>query len=132
MQWREIFWINESGMRHTDMLAIPERKTSTKLLDLGRKQLYVVSMFLTGHGPFKARLKLFNLIDDDICRFRKRHVEIAKHNLCNCPAFAYQRSCIVNHTFMELSYWKNYDIDKLLLYLRNTDLYTTMFETITN
>ena len=97
------YWINEPGMRHSkDMLAIPKRKTSTKLLDLGRKLLRVISIFLTGHGPFKARLKLFNLIDDDTCRFCERHEETAEHILCHCPKFAYQRSCIVNHISMEL------------------------------
>ena len=63
---------------------------TVKLLNLGRSKLRVVSMFLTGHGVFKSRLKLFNIIDEDTCRFCKNDIETAEHILCDCPTFAYQ------------------------------------------
>ena len=82
------------------MLAIPEKKIFTELLDLARKNLLVATMFLTGHGSFKTRLKLFNLIEDDTCRFCKSQAETAEHILCDCPIFAINAS-------MEISFWKN-------------------------
>ena len=61
--WIKEFWINQTGMNHSrNMLAIPDPKTAKKILNLGRRRLRITTMFVTGHGSFKARLKLFKII----------------------------------------------------------------------
>ena len=84
-------------------------------------------MFVTGHGTFKARLKLFKMITNDICRFCKEHSKTAHHILCECPMFQYQRGCITNYDVItDPSQWKIYEFEKLLDFLKNTELYKKM------
>ena len=84
-------------------------------------------MFVTGHGTFKARLKLFKINTNDICRFCKEHSETLQHSLRECPMFQYQRGCITNYDVItDPSQWKIYEIEKLLDFLKNTELYKKM------
>ena len=84
-------------------------------------------MFVTGHLTFKARLKFFKIINDDTCSFYKEYSETAEHILCECPIFQYQRGCITNRNVItDPSKWKIYEIEKLLDFLKNTELYKKM------
>ena len=102
-----------------NMLAISEFKPVRKILKLGKKELRIRTIFGTGHGSFKARLKLFKIINDDTCRFCKEYRETAEHILCECPIFQYQKGCITNwNVIIDPSQWKIYEIEKLLDFLK--------------
>ena len=76
-------------------------------------------MFVTGHGTFKARLKLFKIITNDICRFCKEHSETAQHILFECPMFQYQRKYITNYDVIkDQSQWEIYEIEELLDFIK--------------
>ena len=98
-------------MNHSqNMLAISAPKTAKKIL--GRRRLRITTMFVTGLGTFKARLKLFKIITNDMCRFCKEHSETAQHILCECPMFQYL--CITSYDLItDPSQWKIYKIEKL-------------------
>ena len=95
------YWKNAPKMNHAKRLILkPEKKSSETLLSMSRLQLRIVTMFLTGHGIFRAHLHKLGLSTDKLCRFCGIDDETAEHLLCYCNRFEYVRSSIFGNSTM--------------------------------
>ena len=80
-------WINSTGLEHSKKFIAGPNKTRSKiLLKLNRKDLRLVTGFLTGHYRVRYKLKQWKIIRDDSCRFCCESPETTEYLLCDCEA----------------------------------------------
>ena len=97
------------------MISNPSKRISKSLTDLSKKKLRNLTMFLIGHGIFRAHLKKIGLLQDSECRFCKNEEETAEHLLGSCSKFDYERCILFGKMKVTLKEISHYD-------LRNTKL----------
>lgn len=88
---------NETNDHHSESFKniIPyNQDTANRLVNESRKNLRTLICMLTGHGPNKKFLFLFNKISDDRCRFCNLQSETNRHLLCECKSFQFERNVI--------------------------------------
>lgn len=84
-------WRLLTGLRQAKLFIRPHPNLTKQLLELNRRELKMVTSFLTGHGPFGYQLNKTGQVDNDTCRFCDLDIETAEHVLCNCAALARTR-----------------------------------------
>jgi hypothetical protein len=85
-------WTEKDGMKHSKLFIKGYNPAKTReLLSLKRKELYVVTGFLTGHFPVKYMLKTKHILNEDTCRFCESNTETARHILCECLEISLKR-----------------------------------------
>ena len=80
-------------------------------LKRNRSDLRLVTVYLTGHGPFKMHLRRLQLATDTSCRFCGSEEE--------CEAMAYKRYQILGKRFPTITDYNNFNLDILLKYIKN-------------
>ena len=117
------YWARAPKMKFThEMISIPSQRRSKSLIDLSKKKLRILTMFLTGHGIFRAHLKKIGLLQDSECRFCKIEEETAEHLIGSCSKFDYERCILFGKRKVTLQEISHHELRDLLSYLRNTKL----------
>jgi hypothetical protein len=86
-------WKIVPGCRHGKLfIDRPCRKRADDLLRLGRHQLKMTVVILTGNAPVRGHLRIMGLFSGDpSCRFCRMETETVQHITCCCEALARQR-----------------------------------------
>jgi hypothetical protein len=96
-------WKIVPGCRYGKLfIGRPCKKRADDLLKLGRQQLKMAVVILTGHAPVRGHLRTMGLFSgDSSCRFCRMETETAQHITCCCEALARQRYNIFGKPFVE-------------------------------
>ena len=111
-----------------EIILQPELSRSKILFQLSRRQLRIVTMFLTGHGIFKEHLCKMGVIADKLCRFCQEEDETAAHLLEDCPRFDYLRYGLFGNTQISLTEFAMMKFESVMLFLRKTKLIDKFIE----
>jgi hypothetical protein len=88
------------GCRHGKLFIDRSRKKSADgLLKLGRHQLKMAVVILTGYAPVRRHLRIMGLFNGD--PFCRMETETVQHIACCCEALARQRYNIFGKPFVE-------------------------------
>jgi hypothetical protein len=110
-------WKNLPGHR-------PCKKRADDLLKLGRHQLKMVVVILTGHASVKGHLYIMGLLDGDpTCRFCRKETETVQHIICCCEALARQRFNIFGDSLVEPKDVSTASVNDLCLFIRGLRLW---------
>jgi hypothetical protein len=85
-------WDSQVKMKHSKEFIVDyDANRKKELLKMNRKQITLISGFLTGHFATRYMLKKKRIIEDDMCRYCEAHAETAKHLLCDCIGLSHKR-----------------------------------------
>ena len=116
------YWARVPKMKHAKQILLqPEPIRSKTLLQQSRRQVRIITMFLTGHGIFKEHLYKIGVISDKLCRFCQED-ETAAHLLEDCVRFDYERYFSFGNRHISLIELSLIELKDILLFLRKTKL----------
>lgn len=92
------------------------------LLGLNRSEIRLMTGFLTGHYPVRARLKMMRLIADANCRFCGVEDETVEHLLCDCEALERMRFKHFKSGQLEAQDFKGISSKDFLAYVKSLKL----------
>lgn len=115
---RTNYWNHLRGLGHSKrFIKGTDSNRSKFILSLPKNKIRLFVGFLTGHYPLKARLKLFGIMAEDICRFCELEPEKADHLLCNCQALARTRLRTLGKGFLDPEDYKELDAESIMTFL---------------
>lgn len=103
MSMVESNWNATDTSRQAKRFIRPSALKARILLNLGKKDLRVITGLLTGHCPSRYYLNKIGNNDSSVCRFCQFEIETAEHLLCNCGALFTQRFSIFGRGLLEPS-----------------------------
>ena len=123
------YWSRAPKMKYAkEIILLPESLRSKVLFQLSRRQLRIVTMFLTGHGIFKEHLYKIGVITDKLCRFCQEEDETATHLFEDCARFEYVRYLLYGKTQISLTEYSKMEFKDIMNYLRRTKLIDKFIE----
>jgi ribonuclease HI len=121
-EWENL-WLNNSGCRQAkNLLGKPNNKKSSDMLCLPRKQLRILTAFLTGHCKLGKHLTTMGLQEDSKCRFCKIGDETPTHLLINCYALMQSRHRALGHRVLTPKMVRTLHPNAILAFLKRTGL----------
>jgi ribonuclease HI len=117
-------WKDSTGHRQGKLfISGPCTKRADDLLKLGRHQLKMVVVTLTGHAPVRKHLRTMGLFEGDpTCRFC-RQVETVQHITCCCEALARKRYNVFGNLVVEPTDIHAATVKNLCLFIRGRGLW---------
>ena len=119
------YWHRKPGMEHSkEFLGDYSIKRTKDLLNMSRRQVRILTAFLTGHCRTKYHLKKMGIRTDDVCRICREEEETARHILCDCIGLGNLRRKIFyawDGTATPEDIW-NTNLKTLYLFLKDTQI----------
>jgi len=117
-------WKDMPGCRHSKLfIGRPCKKRADDLLKLGRHQLKMVAVILTGHAPVKGHLCIMGLFNrNPSCRFCGMETETVQHITCCCESLARQRYNVFGKLSVKPKEISTASVRDLCLFIRETGL----------
>ena len=119
------YWHQKPGMMHSkEFIGDYSLKKTNNLVKMSRRQVRILTAFLTGHCKANYHLKKMGLRTDDLCRICKEEEETARHILCECKGLENRRRRILhawNETVMPEDIW-NLSLNKLYSFLKDIQI----------
>ena len=113
-------WMNSNGQRQAKKFIIPSKKSSNKLLELGRNDIRILTGYFTGHCKLRYHLNKMGLSDTSLCRFCEMENETPEHILCECPKLGKRRQFhFGDHTIAPYRFWDCINPSKVLAYIKS-------------
>lgn len=109
------YWASLSGLNQSKRLLNP--LIHSKLSNINRKDLKLLTGYLTGHHPTNSYLFRIHVRDDPICRLCQRKEETTSHILMSCWRLAAARTRILGKPVLldlDIQSSKSIDIIKFL------------------
>jgi ribonuclease HI len=117
------YWIEKGRMIHSRLFIKRYNSTKTReLLSLKRKELWVVTGFLTGHFPVKYMLKKKKIINEDNCRFCESCKETDRHILCECLEISLKRFMYFGRAIVSVEKIKRMPFSKIYNFISSLEL----------
>ena len=117
------YWTHVAKLRHSkQFIRGYSSKMSYQLLSLTRKQVRILTMFLTGHAFFNKHLKKMGLVNDDKCRKCGDIQETAEHLLCDYESLAFKRKSIFGQPELEPSDFMKFPLKKILKFIKSMNI----------
>jgi hypothetical protein len=112
------------GCRHGKLfIGRPCKKRADDLLKLGRHQLKIVVVILTGYAPVRGHLRVIGLFNGDpSCRFCGMETETVQHIICCCEALSRQRYNVFGKLSVEPKEISTASVRDLCLFIRATGI----------
>lgn len=121
---RNKFWYDLPGLEHSKLfIGGHSKRRSENILKLNRKEIKLVTGFLSDHYPVRAKLKLWKLKDDDKCRFCSKESETVEHLLCHCESLENRRFNYFGTACPNPTDYVTTDIPTLAKFLRKLKLW---------
>lgn len=113
---RKTYWDNQGGLRQSKELIIPYKERGT--LDLSKRELRLLTGYLTGHNCLRYHRHNIGLADNVICRLCASGVETSVHMLGHCEALSRSRYLIYGKSQVDSEEIKNTPIRDLMKIIR--------------
>ena len=103
------YWTHVPKLRHSKLFIKGfDAKFSFEFLNLTKKQVRILTMFLTGHGYFNEYLKKIGRVTDGRCRFCGDIGETSEHLLCECESLSVKRQYFFGKPLLEpVDFWSH-------------------------
>ena len=123
------YWCRAPKMKYAkEIILFPESMRSRTLFQMSRRQLRIITMFLTGHGIFKEHLYKIGVVTDKLCRFCQEEDETAMHLFEDCVRFDYIRYLLFGKTHILLSEYSIMKFQDIMKFLKKTRLLDKFIE----